>query len=83
MNPVSLAALIVPVSEEIPDPSDYDPGWGLFLLVVFLVVAVVVLALSFRKQLRRTDAHFAGDGSGRDGVTGDSDSASGEDDRKR
>lgn len=73
MNPVSLAALIVPVSEDLPGPSDYDPGWGLFALVVFLLVAVVVLALSFRKQLRKTDAHF----------TGDSDSASGENDQKR
>ena len=81
MNPVSLAAPTVPVSEELPGPEDYDPGIGLFLLVVFLLVAVAVLALSFRKQLRRTDRNFGGDGSGRGGVVGDPDRATGDEDR--
>lgn len=81
MTPVSLAAPIVPVSEELPGPEDYDPGIGLFLLIVFLLVAVAVLALSFRKQLRRTDRNFGGDGSGEGGVVGDSDSATHDDDR--
>ncbi len=78
MNTVSLWALLVPLSEEdITQPEDYDPGIGLFLLIAFLVVAVVVLWLSFRKQLRKTDRNFLGDGSGR----GDSDSAAGDGDR--
>lgn len=81
MNPVSLAATTVPVSEELPGPEDYDPGIGLFLLIVFLLVAVAVLALSFRKQLRRTDRNFSGDGSGKGGVIGNSDSAARDDDR--
>jgi hypothetical protein len=76
MNTVSLWALLVPLSEEdITQPEDYDPGIGLFLLIAFLVVAVVVLWLSFRKQLRKTDRNFLGDGSGRGGTIGDSDSA--------
>ena len=50
-----------------PDPADVRPGWvalGLFLL---LAAAVVFLAFSFRKRLRRTHEHFAAEES----ATGD------------
>lgn len=60
MNPMSLAALLAPLSEDITQAEDYNPGWGLFALVAFLVVAVVVLGRSFHKQLRKADDHFAG-----------------------
>lgn len=59
MNPVDLAAALAPLSEDITQAEDYNPGWGLFALIAFLVVAVVLLARSFRKQLRKADRHFA------------------------
>jgi hypothetical protein len=79
MNPMSLAALLAPLSEDITQAEDYNPGWGLFALVAFLAVAVVVLARSFRKQLRKADDHFAGRDPG--GNNGDSGTGA-EDDRR-
>jgi hypothetical protein len=73
MNPVSLAVVVVPLSEDITQAEDYNPGWGLFALVAFLVVAVVLLARSFRKQLRNADRHFTGREAHRD--TGEADGA--------
>jgi hypothetical protein len=61
-----LAALLLPLSGNITQAEDYNPGWGLFALVAFLVVAVVVLARSFHKHLRKADNHFAGRDRGAD-----------------
>ncbi len=80
----SLLTAAVTVAEDLPTEEDYRPGWPLFLVLAGLALAVVVLAFSFRKQLRRTDRNFGatetgtgetGDGSGRGGVIGDSDSS--------
>jgi hypothetical protein len=60
MNPFILATDLLRLSEDITQAEDYNPGWGLFALVAFLIVAGVVLARSFRKQLRKADRHFAG-----------------------
>jgi hypothetical protein len=81
MNAMTIWTVLVPLSNDITTEEDYRPGWMLFALIAFLVLAVVVLAFSFRKQIRKTDRHFTEtDGSGRGGVIGDSDSA--EDDRR-
>ena len=84
----SLLTTAVIVADDLPTDEDYRPGWPLFLVLAGLALAVVVLAFSFRKQLRRTDRNFGGsgsetgtgttgggDGSGRGGVIGDSDSS--------
>ncbi|HEU4514765.1 MAG TPA: hypothetical protein VFR87_16775 [Nocardioidaceae bacterium] len=82
MNATTLWAVLVPLSNDITTEEDYRPGWLLFALIMFLVLAVVVLGLSFRKQLRKADKHFLPpDGSGKGGMIGDSDSAGGEDRR--
>lgn len=78
MSPVmtTLLTTAVIVAEDLPTEEDYRPGWPLFLVLAGLAIAGVVLALSFRKQLRKTDRNFGetGDGSGDGGVIGDSDS---------
>ena len=78
----SLLTAAVTVAEDLPTEEDYRPGWPLFLVLAGLAIAGVLLALSFRKQLRKTDRNFGdtptgetGDGSGRGGVIGDSDSS--------
>jgi hypothetical protein len=79
MNATTLWAVLVPLSNDITTEEDYRPGWLLFALIMFLVLAVVVLGLSFRKQLRKADKHFLPpDGSGEGGTIGDSDSAGGD-----
>ena len=83
MNATTLWAVLVPLSNDITTEEDYRPGWLLFAIIAFLVLAVVVLALSFRKQLRRADKHFLPqNGSGDGGTVGDSDSAGGDDRRE-
>ena len=56
MNGPALALLAL--AQRVPDPEDVKPGWLGFLVVLLLGVAVVFLAFSFRKQLRRTEEHF-------------------------
>jgi hypothetical protein len=81
MNAMTLWTVLVPLSEELPGENDYKPGWVLFAIIMFLAVAVVVLAFSFRKQLRKADRHFGASegGAGNGGTIGDSDSAAGDD----
>ncbi len=82
MNLTTLGAALIPLSNDITTEEDYRPGWLLFAIIAFLVIAVVVLARSFRKQLRKADRHFLPpDGSGKGGMIGDSDSADGDDRR--
>ena len=45
----------VPMARQAPDPSDVKPGWLGFGVFLALAVAVVLLWLSFRKQLRKVD----------------------------
>ncbi|HEX6485414.1 MAG TPA: hypothetical protein VF012_01780 [Nocardioidaceae bacterium] len=52
---VALWTAMVPLAEEIPDPNDVKPGWVGFTVVVVLMVAVVLLWLSFRKQLKKVN----------------------------
>ena len=55
-----LVALLPLVDGENPDPvpakEDVTAGWTALLVFLFLIVAVVVLARSFLKQLRKAQA---------------------------
>lgn len=57
MIPLNTALTAVSLAQDIPDPNDVKPGWIGFVVVVLLAVALVVLLLSFRKQLRKVDAN--------------------------
>jgi hypothetical protein len=43
-------------SDPVPDANDVKAGWGALFLFVALILAVVVLARSFVKQLRKAQA---------------------------
>lgn len=43
------------LAQEVPDPEDVKPGWLGFGVFLLLAAAVVFLAFSFRKQLRKVD----------------------------
>ncbi|MGA8210750.1 MAG: hypothetical protein WB441_07865 [Nocardioidaceae bacterium] len=48
--------LVLPlVTEKGPNPEDVKPGWLGFGMFLLLAAAVVLLWLSFRKQLRKID----------------------------
>jgi hypothetical protein len=49
------AATIAPFAHQPPDPSQVKPGWLGLGVVVALAVAVTLLWLSFRKQLKKID----------------------------
>ncbi|HET6699194.1 MAG TPA: hypothetical protein VFG88_08915 [Nocardioidaceae bacterium] len=83
MSPLALqlARLVDPA----PDPSDVKPGWLAFGVFLLLAAAVVLLAFSLIKHLRRATRHFEADAGaaggpgpgdqGDDGAPGDSQSA--------
>jgi len=48
-------ALLPLVVEKGPDPSDVKPGWLGFAVFLALAFAVFLLAMSFRKQLKKID----------------------------
>ncbi len=50
----SLLALI-PLATPSPDPADVKPGWLGFTMFLALAVAVVLLWLSMRRQLKKID----------------------------
>lgn len=66
MNPLTVARTAMAIlADKVPDPNDVKPGWIGFVVIITLMVAVVVLLLSFRKQLRKVDGHFgAAEGKG-------------------
>jgi hypothetical protein len=56
MSPLSAtSALVAILVEKGPDPADVKPGWLGLGVFVALAVAVVLLWLSFRKQLGKID----------------------------
>lgn len=67
MNPLSITflAYIVPLVDKAPDPEDVKPGWLGFTVFLLLAGAMVLLALSLRKHLRRVN--FEEDGSNTSG----------------
>ena len=55
---MSLTVLLLPLTltEEGPAPEDVKAGWVAFLVFVLLIAAVVFLAFSLVKQLRKAEA---------------------------
>jgi hypothetical protein len=45
--------IVVPFARQPPNPDDVKTGWLGFAVFIALAVAVVLLWLSFRKQLRK------------------------------
>ena len=75
-----LLTVVVPLVDKAPDPEDVKPGWLGFGVFLLLAAAVVFLAFSFRKQLRKVDFEEreeprAGDGEDRPGEDGTGDGA--------
>ncbi len=52
---MSLWTVLIPLVQKGPDPADVKPGWLGLGVVLALGVAVVLLWLSMRKQLRKVD----------------------------
>jgi hypothetical protein len=52
---MTLWTVLLPLVEEGPDPADVKPGWLGFGVFLLLAAAVVLLWLSFRKQLRKVN----------------------------
>jgi hypothetical protein len=71
LNPMTvLWTVLVPLTEDIPDPDDVKPGWIGFTVVVLLAAAVVFLVFSFRKQVRKVDFEEPGAENEKDGGPG-------------
>ena len=51
----------LPLAAGKPSPEDVNPLWYWFAIFVFLVVAVVFLYLSLRKQLKKVDFPVEGE----------------------
>jgi hypothetical protein len=51
-----LVALLAWGLDETPVDKDVKAGWTAFVIFLLLIAAVVVLAFSFNKQLRKTEA---------------------------
>jgi hypothetical protein len=63
----ALWAVLLPLVDDVPDPEDVKPGWLGFAVFLLLAAALVVLAFSFRKQLRKvTFVEKDGDAAGPD-----------------
>jgi hypothetical protein len=58
--------VLVPLEEKVPDPNDVKPGWLGFVMFLLLLAAVVFLAFSFRKQLRKVSFEEPGKGTAGD-----------------
>jgi hypothetical protein len=58
MSPLALQLQLVRLVDPAPDPSDVKPGWLAFGVFLLLAAAVVLLAFSLIKHLRRANRHF-------------------------
>jgi hypothetical protein len=52
---MTLWTVLLPLAQEGPDPANVKPGWLGFAVFLLLAAAVVLLWLSFRKQLRKVN----------------------------
>ena len=50
-----LWTVVVPLVDQAPDPEDVKPGWLGLTVFLLLALAVVFLAFSFLKQLRKVN----------------------------
>jgi hypothetical protein len=55
---ISGLALVAPLVEQGPDPSDVKAGWVALAIFLLLGLAVVFLGFSLVKHLKRAKAHF-------------------------
>lgn len=53
-----MTTLLAVLAQDVPDPEDVTAGWVGAALFFGLAAALVVLAFSFRKQLRKARDHF-------------------------
>ncbi|MGH3334162.1 MAG: hypothetical protein ACRDPJ_22935 [Nocardioidaceae bacterium] len=59
---MNLLLTAVPLlTEKSPDPEDVKAGWLAFGVFLLLIVAVVLLAFSLVKHLKRAQANLGGD----------------------
>ncbi len=49
-------ALVLPLTDESPKPEDVKAGWTAFAIFILLGLAVVLLAVSLVKQLKKAQA---------------------------
>lgn len=54
----SLWTVLLLLAQNTPDPADVKPGWLAFGIFLLMGLAVVLLAFSLVKHLRRTRANF-------------------------
>jgi hypothetical protein len=80
---LSVAEVVVRLEEQTPEPEDVKAGWTALVLFLLLIAAVVLLAFSLVKQLRKAqaaeDAGVYGSNDKPAGSDADSDSGSGSD----
>lgn len=50
--------VLLPLAQQIPEPEDVKAGWVAFALFLLLGLAIVVLAVSMGRHLRKTRANF-------------------------
>ena len=55
MNGSFVLDVVVPLAQQGPDPADVKQGWLGFGVFLALALAVVLLWLSFRRQLKKVD----------------------------
>jgi hypothetical protein len=51
-----LPTWVVRLADETPEPEDVKAGWTAFIIFLLLIAAVVLLAFSLVKQLRKAQA---------------------------
>lgn len=55
---------ILPLAEKVPDPEDVKAGWAAFAIFLALAAAVVFLAFSLRKHLKKVNFDEDADSNG-------------------
>lgn len=59
-----LLTVVLPLAQEVPEPEDVKAGWLGFAVFILLIVAVVLLARSMVRHLRKADKNLGGDQTG-------------------
>jgi hypothetical protein len=73
-------ALVQSLAEQPPEPEDVKAGWLGFAVFLLLALAVVVLAFSFVKHLRRAKVNFDARDAAEGTADGEPDDTDGADD---
>ena len=66
----TLATLLLPLAGQVPAPEDVKAGWVAFGIFLALAAAVVFLAFSLRKHLKRVTFDETDDSPGKPGGPG-------------